>query len=342
MLSAVRESILGSVCFSSLLTSTNIRDQAEEETLQRSYEQHRTYSSFEDRTRKQPPKPNFDTRFLGTTLRAIGTKHKITNIPDDSVNYMAFALRTRLQELITGMIAAAHHRTDTQFERPASLYENDTPMWSIVVRSDVAKQLAALEKVEREEEMKVRRERKERLEAAAAHAAALAAQLSGAPGAMQTDSFDDTEPAGGPKKKRKKEGPGVTARNMSEDVRKKMSNAVATQAAGLGKYAWMNAANAPSPSAAPKPKMATASTPAAATPTAASAGSAATAAGSSAAGAAATSSWARPYVPTKKPATPAQVVEEDTRTAITLRDAMFVIEKERGHGGGRGAANVCV
>jgi hypothetical protein len=47
-----------------------------------------------------------------------------------------------------------------------------------------------------------------------------------------------------PKKKKKKEGPGVTARNMSEDVRKKMSNAVASQAAGLstGKYAWMNAA----------------------------------------------------------------------------------------------------
>jgi hypothetical protein len=50
---------------------------------------------------------------------------------------------------------------DTQFDHPASLYENGTPMWSIVVRSDVAEQLAALEKTEREEEMKVRRECKE-------------------------------------------------------------------------------------------------------------------------------------------------------------------------------------
>ena len=41
---------------------------------------------------------------------------------------------------------------------------------------------------------------------------------------------------------------------MSEDVRKKMSNAVATQAAGLGeKYAWMNAANAPPTTTKSKP-----------------------------------------------------------------------------------------
>src|ERR1700759_3883489 len=55
-------------------------------------------------------------------------------------------------------------------------------------------------------------------------------------------------------KKREKEGPSVAARSMSEDVRKKMSNTVATQAAGLGgRYAWMNVAtlNTPIP---PKPK----------------------------------------------------------------------------------------
>jgi hypothetical protein len=75
---------------------------------------------------------------------------------------LALALRARLQDLVTAMVFAAQHRTDTQFDYPVSLYENGTPMWSIVVRSDVAKQLAALEKTEREEEMKVRRERKER------------------------------------------------------------------------------------------------------------------------------------------------------------------------------------
>ena len=46
-------------------------------------------------------------------------------------------------------------------------------------------------------------------------------------------------------------------------------------------------------------------------------------------------------MPTKKStsAAPAQATaEEDTRTTVTMRDAIFVVEKERGHGGGRGAA----
>ena len=176
-------------------------------------------------------------------MRDVATQHKVTKVPNDSVNYLALAVRVRLQDLITQMIAASHHRTDTQFDRPASLYEDGTPMWSIAVRSDVAKQLAALEKAEREDEMKVRRERKERAELAAQQARDLAGQ--GVAGASPEGGFDDGE-GGGLKKKRKKDGPGVTARNMSEDVRKKMSNAVASQAAGLGgKYAWMNAANAP-------------------------------------------------------------------------------------------------
>lgn len=272
-------------------------------------------------------------------MRTLGTQHKVTRIPDDSVNYLALALRARLQDLVTAMIAASHHRTDTQFDRPASLYEEGSPMWSIVVRSDVAKQLAAIEKIEREEEIKVRRERKERTDMAAAHAAALAAQANGA-NAM-SDGYDDMD--GGLKKKRKKEGPGVTARNMSEDVRKKMSNAVATQAAGLGgKYSWMNSANAAA-AAVPKPKPAvvvTSTTPNADGTTSPATTTTTTTTTPAGGAGGANSTWARPYVPTKKTSTtPTQGnAEEDTRTTVTIRDAMFVIEKERGHGGGRGAA----
>ena len=57
------------------------------------------------------------------------------------------------------------------------------------------------------------------------------------------------------RKGEKREGRGVTARNMSKDVRKKTFNALATPATGLGvRYARMNAANlnAPIP-ARPKP-----------------------------------------------------------------------------------------
>ncbi|KAG6845519.1 hypothetical protein H0H87_007763 [Tephrocybe sp. NHM501043] len=324
------------------LGSAGVDLRAEEETLQRSHEQQHSYRSFEDRTRKQPPTPSFDTRILGATMRTIGAQHKIKNIPDDSTNYLALALRARLQDLVTDMITASNHRNDTQFDRPASLYDDASPMWSIVVRSDVAKQLAALEKVEREEETRIRRERKERQDMAAAHAAALAAQANNAANALSADGYDDMD--GGAKKKRKKEGPGVTARNMSEDVRKKMSNAVATQAAGLGgKYAWMNASNAAStPKTKPTPVVSTS------TPVAAAAAATATSspnpsstispATTTAPPAATGSTWARPYMAVKKATTPtAAAEEEDTRTLVTMRDAMFVIEKERGHGGGRGA-----
>lgn len=257
-------------------------------------------------------------------MRAIGTKHKIPKIPEDAVNYVALALRARLHDLLVAMAAASAHRTDSQFDRTPSTYVDGTPMWRISVRRDVAKQLAALERAEREDEMRIRRERKE---LAAAQAAALAAH---APGSAVGD-LEDGE--GGPKKKKKKaDGPGVTAKNMSEDVRKKMSNAVASHAAGLstGKYAWMNASNA-TPAPPPKPKPAASPAPATTTAPAASA--------AAAAAAAAASSWARPYVSTSgKPAGTAKD-EEDTRRVVTLRDALFVVEKERGHGAGRGAAH---
>jgi hypothetical protein len=259
----------------------------------------------------------------------IGAQHKVKTVPDDSINYLALALRARLEDLVKNMIAAAHHRTDAQFDRPVSLYDDGTPMWGLVVRSDVAKQVAALEKVEREEESKIRKERKERLDMAEAQAQALAAQAAGN-GLGSMDIDED----GGPKKKKKKDGPGVTAKNMSGDMQKKMSNAAASHAAGLGgKYAWMNAAAASAtPPPKPKPAVTTATSTASplATPTV-----------SSPVPPAAASSWARPYVKTQKTtATPTQEAEEndEQRTTITMRDAMFVIESERGHGGGRGAA----
>lgn len=131
-----------------------------------------------------------------------------------------------------------------------------------------------------------------------------------------------------------------------------MSNAVATQAAGLGgKYSWMTAANASAPQKV-KPVVSTAAAVAPATPSVAAAGAptsptsatvpaASTSSTAAAAAAAASSSWARPYVPTKKSNSQAPTqtpTEDDTRASVTMRDAMFVIEKERGHGGGRGAA----
>ena len=312
-------------CF--IYSYSYVHSKAEEETLQRSFDQYQAYRPYEDRSRKQPLRPQFDTRNLGTRIREIGTQLKVTKVPEDSVNYVALALRARLQELVEAMIEASQHREDSQFERPASHYEDGTPMWSLVIRADVSKQLAAIEKVEREEEIKVRRERKERADMAAAHAAALENQANGA--AMIIDANESQEDGQPKKKKKKVDGPGVTARNMSEDVRKKMSNAVASQAAGLGqKYAWMNASASSAPASKPKPAVSTTNTGLApattTTPVSTTTGG----------------SWARPYLSTAKGSQTATTSpkEEDKRRAITIRDAMFVVEKERGHGGGKGSA----
>ncbi|KAJ6623107.1 transcription initiation factor TFIID component TAF4 family-domain-containing protein, partial [Mycena sp. CBHHK59/15] len=258
-----------------------------------------------DRSRTQPLNPDFDPTLLAPRLAAIAAHHQLPGgVPPAAAAAVAAALRVRLAALVTQMAVAARHRTDTQFDRPSALYAPGAPMWALTVRSDVAKQVSVLERVERDDETRVRRERKERAEMTAAHAAALAAQAAagGAGGALDFDGDDD-----GGKRKKKKDGPGVTARNMSEDVRKKMSNAVASQAAGIGgKYSWMTAGNAAA-AASSKPS----------------------------------AGWARPYVPKKAGTAAAAVtpapVEEDTRTAITIRDAQFVVEKERGHGGGRGS-----
>jgi len=92
---------------------------------------------------------------------------------------------------------------------------------------------------------------------------------------------------------------------VSEEVGHKMANAAASRAAGItGKYAWLTTgaghiAGAPMPSR----------------------------------------EGMRPYKTAKREPTPPPLPPDaDRRTPITIRDAMFAIEKERGHGGGRGAA----
>ncbi|KAF8626901.1 hypothetical protein AX14_011409, partial [Amanita brunnescens Koide BX004] len=50
----------------------------------------------DDRNRKQPLTPSFDVRFLGQTMRTIGTSHKVARVPVDVTNYLALALRGRV------------------------------------------------------------------------------------------------------------------------------------------------------------------------------------------------------------------------------------------------------
>jgi hypothetical protein len=241
-------------------------------------------------------------------------------------------------------------------------------MWSKVIRRDLAKQLAVIERVEREEEMRIRAERK------AADDAALAAKEAANPNGTPQHLIDEDHPNHPAKKKRKKDlGPGVIAKTMSEETRKKMSNAAASHAAGLvhaKKYAWMHAGNVP-PVRGERPKIepqiiapgkgGTGTSEVGvldnignALPVAKGVNNAkeavAAASGGGGGGGGGTGSgttggskggWARGRVVVgseKTTVTNREREEEDTRMQITVKDLLFVIERERGHGGGKGAA----
>ena len=317
--------------------------QAEEENLRQQAGSHRRWPEQGDRTKRSNA---IDSKTLTNPVSTIARHHGLAKgASDESLQYLALALKARLHGLVTSMLDAAEHRATAQATRPAGLWdphngEDATAMWTHIVRRDVGLQLAALEKAEREDEQRLRKERKERQEAQAAALAAMQAPPMPMPGAMD----DDEGPA---KKKRKKEGPGVSARNMSEDVRKKMSNAVASQAAGIStkKYSWMTeGGSASSTPQKPKTRPATATTPAGQPDSAPGTPAPGTPGGpASAAPTPAASGTSKPFVAGKGKAgangTAAAAAKNATEPrTVTLRDAMFAIQRERGHGGGRGAA----
>jgi len=99
-------------------------------------------------------------------------------------------------------------------------------------------------------------------------------------------------------------------------------DAVASQATGIGgKYAWMTATNTLNITSRPKPPAA----PSARRPLHQSQPPRLL--------------RAQPYVSaTKAAVSSAHTAESDHQMVVTLRDAMFVTERERGHGSGGGAA----
>ncbi|KAJ7720283.1 transcription initiation factor TFIID component TAF4 family-domain-containing protein [Mycena maculata] len=297
------------------LGSAGVDLRAEEERLQRSHDQPQSFQPFEDRARKQPQRPAFDVALLGATMRAIAARHSVTaGVPADCVNYLALALRARLQDLVTGMIDAARHRAQAQFDRAPGLYGDGTAAWGVRVHADVARQLEALERAERAEEEALRRARAVRERAVdTALAAVLAGEDVEVPAGddgMDVDGGGGGDGDGDARKRRKKDKEKAA---VSEEAGRRMANAAASRAAGItGRYAWLTA----KPRSAAPPVV-----------------------GAPRDGDGDGLGWARPYKATRRGGTPPPLPPDaDQRMRITIRDAMFVVEKERGHGGGRGAA----
>ncbi|KAG8884028.1 hypothetical protein FRB98_002635 [Tulasnella sp. 332] len=324
------------------LGSAGVDIRAEEEALARMApsQQASALMRQDDRSTKQ----NFlDPTVLAIRVKEITSNHAIT-ATENAQTYIALALQSRLSTLITQIISAVDHRLESQFTRPPPLYPLDPnagngeplPMWSTLVRRDVSKQLQALEKMDREEETRSRRRRKERDQNENTNATNNSgAEGNGSGGNVADDTMEDTE--GRKKKKRKVDGPGIMAKNMSDEVQKKMANMTAhAQLGGIAKkYSWMQPGGGggavtptPKPAAATTPTTTTTPKPVTATSTVASTGG--------------TGGFVRPFVTYKAggiAVAPAEGEDPDERK-LTLADVMFVVGRERGHGAGKGSARV--
>lgn len=142
------------------------------------------------------------------------------------------ATQERLRSLAEQMILASKHRGRSLATAPPPMYDEEHPMYKVAVNQDVKKQLLAIERVEREEETKRKEQIAERERRLAAG----------------EDLDENGEPRGMPNaagakkpKKQKEGGPGVSARNMTEEARKKVANQTALGfAGGSGRtYSWM-------------------------------------------------------------------------------------------------------
>jgi hypothetical protein len=136
--------------------------------------------------------------------------------------------------------------------------------------------------------------------------------------AATADADDDDD--GPPKKKKKRaDGPGVQAKNMSEETKKKLSNTVANAAAGFtDRYKWMSSGGA-----RPTPRGGGGAS-----------GGTGTTSGANAAGGNAWGGWSGSGRAAKGRGGKAR----DKERTVGMRDVLFVVERERGHGAGRGSA----
>ncbi|KAG2178412.1 hypothetical protein INT44_001564 [Umbelopsis vinacea] len=256
------------------------------------------------------------------------TKASVKDISPDFLSYLALATQDRIRGLAEQMVKASKHRVFSQtFDAPPIDEATGQPLYKIVVQQDIRKQLLAIERVEREEE----RRRKE----------AMSERERRAQQGETGGGEDDDKPK---KKKQKAMGPGVTARTMSEDMRNKKANETALMSAGGKRMSWMTSTtDTPSP-----PAKSVSSQPS--TPSAMNDGGETTQAtktkgkrgrprgsgvggrsGSSRGEPAAPSSNVNLFLPPSTVTRPLRAGDASSRK-VTVRDAIFALERERDEG----------
>ncbi|EST06801.1 Transcription initiation factor TFIID component TAF4 [Kalmanozyma brasiliensis GHG001] len=315
--------------------------QAEEEAIQRRELMQRSQGAQHHAAR-----PDDDDLFLqmyplALKVHTLAQEHGLS-VDAAVLNYLSLAARTRLKNVLENMIASSRHRSWSSHQHPPPLFPSTSqPMYHEQILSDPVKQLAALEKAERGDEARRRRERLARDEESSA--------LAAGGGDADMDMDDPTGAKGDGRKRPKKIGPGVAARNMSEDVRKRLADSTAMRNLGGGsaKYSWLSGGSTfpssfsplggkkgkadgedgKSASRLPKPKFAPQPT--------VSDWSGVSAGDASAGGAGSASTGAWGDVAARQAAKEEE--ERQARLKVTLRDALFALEYERRAGAGYGS-----
>ena len=259
------------------------------------------------------------------------------------------------------MIAAKQYRTSANHLRPSPLQQpqfagqDPTPMWDQVLYDDNEKILSTIDKVEREDERQARKarlardqaedEERLRLERLAADgedgdasmavdgglgSGSVPGTPSGAKGAGET---------GKKEKKRKRETATQAARNMPEDVRKKLSDATASRKLGTKKYNWLaGGASGDSSPMRKKPKFPTLPPSSLSISTSLSGLATSGELPDSAMDSALPSGLGRlGGIPSAHDASRTGPAGDVVDSVVTIRDALFVMDKERGKGAGNGS-----
>lgn len=191
---------------------------------------------------------------LASFVHSIASTHEL-GVEPDVLSTLSTAARIRFRNLLENMIASSRQRCWTTHERAPPLHESGdddvegTPrkkrkaMYHQELLSDPSKWLTAIEKADRGEEVKARRKRAQRQREAMLAAAATdsagqgAASASGGVAGLDGEG-DETMGEGGPATPGgdgpggKKKGKALSAKNVSEDVRRRLANNTAARALG--------------------------------------------------------------------------------------------------------------
>lgn len=234
-----------------VMGSSGIDLRAEEEAIQRRGGQLRANPNNNHARSGQTSNSSYDDELylqvypLAYKVHTIAQKHGLS-VDAAVLNYLSLAARMRIKNLLETMVASSRHRSWSSHQHPPPMFpDSNTPMYHEQISSNPTRQLAALEKAERGDEARRRKQRLARDTEASALASGSGAGLDGELDGMGDDGTGTPRSGALGNKKPKKIGPGVAARNMSEDVRKRLADSTAMRNLGGGssKYSWLSGGN---------------------------------------------------------------------------------------------------